>query len=188
MAGTRRVVITIFPEVDLLDATGPAEVFALANRECGRTAYRVELAGRQAGPVATSAGVRLLTDIAFAEVEGSIDTLVVPGAVDLGPAGPVARVDADVVAWVAAVAPAARRVASVCVGAHVPAAAGCSTGRPRRRTGPPPRSWRRSTRPSGWTPTRYSCGPGKCGPARGSARVWTSRSPSSRRTWARTWR
>ena len=129
MAGTRRIVIAVFPDVDLLDVTGPAEVFALANRECGRSAYRVELAGRRAGPVATSAGVRLLTDIAFAEVTGSIDTLVVPGAVDLGPAGPVARVDQDVVAWVAAVAPSARRVASVCVGAHVLAAAGLLDGR-----------------------------------------------------------
>ncbi|MEY9909890.1 transcriptional regulator GlxA family with amidase domain [Catenulispora sp. MAP12-49] len=129
MAGARRVVIAVFPDVDLLDVTGPAEVFALANRECGRTAYRVGLAGRQAGPVATSAGVRLLTDLAFGEVTGAIDTLVVPGAVDLGAAGPVARVDPDVVAWVAAVAPSARRVASVCVGAHVLAAAGLLDGK-----------------------------------------------------------
>jgi transcriptional regulator GlxA family with amidase domain len=128
MAEARRVVIAVFPDVDLLDVTGPAEVFALANRECGRAAYRVELAGRQAGAVATSAGVRLLTDLAFAEVRGTIDTLVVPGAVDIGAAGPIARVDQDVVAWVAAVAPSARRVASVCVGAHVLAAAGLLDG------------------------------------------------------------
>ncbi|MEY9932830.1 transcriptional regulator GlxA family with amidase domain [Catenulispora sp. GP43] len=129
MAGARRVVIAVFPDVDLLDVTGPAEVFALANRECGRTAYRVDLAGRQVGAVATSAGVRLLTDLAFAEVTGAIDTLVVPGAVDIGAAGPVARVDQDVVAWVAAVAPSVRRVASVCVGAHVLAAAGLLDGK-----------------------------------------------------------
>ncbi|MEZ0109170.1 transcriptional regulator GlxA family with amidase domain [Catenulispora sp. EB89] len=129
MAGTRRIVIAVFPDVDLLDVTGPAEVFALANRECGRSAYRVELAGRRVGPVATSAGVRLLTDVAFAEVGGSVDTLIVPGAVNLGAAGPVARVDQDVVAWVAAVAPSARRVASVCVGAHVLAAAGLLDGK-----------------------------------------------------------
>ncbi|MBS2535611.1 DJ-1/PfpI family protein [Catenulispora sp. NF23] len=125
MAEARRVVIAVFPDVDLLDVTGPAEVFALANRESGRTAYRVELAGREtAGAVTTSAGVRLLTDVAFGEVSGSIDTLIVPGAVDIGDSGPVARVDQDVVAWVASVAPSARRVASVCVGAHILAAAG----------------------------------------------------------------
>ncbi|WP_194897773.1 GlxA family transcriptional regulator, partial [Catenulispora pinisilvae] len=52
-----------------------------------------------------------------------------PGAVDIGDSGPVARVDQDVVAWVAAVAPSARRVASVCVGAHVLAAAGLLDGK-----------------------------------------------------------
>ena len=145
MAEARRVVIAVFPDVDLLDVTGPAEVFALANREYGRAAYRVELAGREAaGAVTTSAGVRLLTDVAFGEVtsggvtsgevtygkvSGSIDTLIVPGAVDIGDSGPVARVDPDVVAWVAAVAPSARRVASVCVGAHVLAAAGLLDGK-----------------------------------------------------------
>lgn len=41
-----RVVIAVFPDVDLLDVTGPAEVFALANRESGgRAGYEVRLAG-----------------------------------------------------------------------------------------------------------------------------------------------
>ncbi|HEY0542429.1 MAG TPA: hypothetical protein VGD53_28990 [Actinoallomurus sp.] len=48
-----------------------------------------------------------------------LDTLLVPGAVDAGPGGSVARVDGDVVAWVARVTPLARRVVSVCVGAHL---------------------------------------------------------------------
>jgi transcriptional regulator GlxA family with amidase domain len=127
---TRRVVIAVFPEVDLLDVTGPAEVFSLANREAGaRAGYEVQLAAPARGAVTTSAGVRLLADIAFAEVEGVLDTLLVPGAVDMGPHGPVARIDADIVDWVRRVAPQARRVASVCVGAHVLAAAGLLDGR-----------------------------------------------------------
>ncbi|MGA4838415.1 GlxA family transcriptional regulator [Streptomyces sp. G45] len=127
---THRVVIAVFPDVDLLDVTGPAEVFALANREsAGRTGYEVRLAGPAAGPVTTSAGVRLLTDVAFADVGGQVDTLLVPGAVDMTDAGPRARIDADVVAWVRDTAPHARRVASVCVGAHVLAAAGLLDGK-----------------------------------------------------------
>ncbi|MFE0099944.1 GlxA family transcriptional regulator [Streptomyces sp. NPDC059009] len=125
-----RVVIVVFPDVDLLDVTGPAEVFALANRETGgRAGYEVRLAGPAAGPVRTSAGVRLLADLAFDDVGGQVDTLLVPGAVDMAEAGPVARIDADVVAWVRATAPHARRVASVCVGAHVLAAAGLLDGK-----------------------------------------------------------
>ncbi|MFB7665861.1 GlxA family transcriptional regulator [Kitasatospora sp. NPDC056138] len=133
MPTTRRVVIAVFPDVDLLDVTGPAEVFALANRETGgRAGYQVQLAGRSRGEVTTSAGVRLVTDLCFAEVTevtGVLDTLLVPGAVDLHPGGPVARIDRDVVAWVRTAAPQARRVASVCAGAHLLAAAGLLDGR-----------------------------------------------------------
>ncbi|WP_030558759.1 GlxA family transcriptional regulator [Streptomyces aureocirculatus] len=125
-----RVVIAVFPDVDLLDVTGPAEVFALANRvTAGRAGYHVVLAGPAAGAVRTSAGVRLLTDVAFDDVGDQVDTLLVPGAVDMTDDGPLARIDADVVAWVKATAPHARRVASVCVGAHVLAAAGLLDGK-----------------------------------------------------------
>lgn len=125
-----RVVIAVFPDVDLLDVTGPAEVFALANRETGgRAGYTVQLAGPGAEPVVTSAGVRLVPDLTFAEVGAAVDTLLVPGAVDLTPEGPVARVDDTVVDWVKATAPHARRIASVCVGAHLLAAAGLLDGR-----------------------------------------------------------
>ncbi|MFE2728188.1 GlxA family transcriptional regulator [Kitasatospora sp. NPDC059327] len=130
MPTPHRVVIAVFPEVDLLDVTGPAEVFALANRETdGRAGYQVRLAGPEAGPVVTSAGVRLLADLTFAEVGTAVDTLLVPGAVDLRPDGPVALVDDTVVAWVKETAPHARRIASVCVGAHLLAAAGLLDGR-----------------------------------------------------------
>ncbi|WP_058043575.1 GlxA family transcriptional regulator [Streptomyces roseifaciens] len=127
---SHRVVIAVFPDVDLLDVAGPAEVFALANREtAGRAGYRVRLAGPAAGEVRTSAGVRLLADLAFDEVGGQVDTLLVPGAVDMTDDGPVARIDTDVVAWVKETATHARRVASVCVGAHVLAAAGLLDGK-----------------------------------------------------------
>ncbi|MFG2503082.1 GlxA family transcriptional regulator [Streptomyces sp. NPDC048441] len=130
MPTPHRVVIAVFPDVDLLDVTGPAEVFALANRETGgRAGYEVRLAGPDAGPVVTSAGVRLVADLTFVDVGAAVDTLLVPGAVDMRPEGPVARVDEAVVEWVKATAPHARRIASVCVGAHLLAAAGLLDGR-----------------------------------------------------------
>lgn len=125
MRTPRRVVIAVFPGVDLLDVSGPAEVFARADREAGGSGrYQVLLAGPARGPVTTSAGVRILADAAFAEVDGAVDTLLVPGAVDTGPDGPVPRIDREVVEWVKEAAPNARRVASVDVGAHLLAAAG----------------------------------------------------------------
>ncbi|WP_412077278.1 GlxA family transcriptional regulator [Streptomyces xanthophaeus] len=130
MPTPHRVVVAVFPDVDLLDVTGPAEVFALANRVTdGAAGYTVRLAGPGAEPVVTSAGVRLVPDLAFAEVGAAVDTLLVPGAVDMGPDGPVARIDDGVVEWVKATAPHARRIASVCVGAHLLAAAGLLDGR-----------------------------------------------------------
>lgn len=130
MPTPHRVVVAVFPDVDLLDVTGPAEVFALANRvTAGAAGYAVRLAGPGTEPVVTSAGVRLVPDLAFAEVGAAVDTLLVPGAVDMGPDGPVARVDDGVVEWVKATAPHARRIASVCVGAHLLAAAGLLDGR-----------------------------------------------------------
>ncbi|MER5866795.1 DJ-1/PfpI family protein [Kitasatospora sp. NPDC002040] len=135
MSSSRRIVIAVFPDVDLLDVTGPAEVFALANRETGgRAGYLVQLAGPSSGVVTTSAGVRLIADLSFDSFTGPdgggvLDTVLVPGAVDLHPDGPVARIDQDVVAWVKTVAPQARRVASVCVGAHLLAAAGLLDGK-----------------------------------------------------------
>ncbi|WPO69386.1 MULTISPECIES: DJ-1/PfpI family protein [unclassified Streptomyces] len=131
MPTAHRVVIAVFPDVDLLDVTGPAEVFALAGRETrGRAGYQVRLAGPVAGAVRTSAGVRLLTDVSFEEMaEEPVDTLLVPGAVDMTDGGPVARIDDDVVEWLKETAPRARRVASVCVGAHLLAAAGLLDGK-----------------------------------------------------------
>ncbi|MEU4796567.1 helix-turn-helix domain-containing protein [Streptomyces sp. NPDC023327] len=127
---SHRVVIAVFPDVDLLDVTGPAEVFALANRVTrGRAGYEVHLAGPVVGAVRTSAGVRLLTDVSFDGTDGRVDTLLVPGAVDMTEDGPVARIDAQVVRWLEETAPAARRVASVCVGAHLLAAAGLLDGK-----------------------------------------------------------
>ncbi|MEU1424565.1 DJ-1/PfpI family protein [Kitasatospora sp. NPDC005751] len=130
MPTPHRVVIAVFPDVDLLDVTGPAEVFALANRETGgRAGYEIRLAGPDSGPVVTAAGVRLIADLSFSEVGAAVDTLLVPGAVELRPDGPVARVDEAVVEWVRETAPHARRIASVCVGAHLLAAAGLLDGR-----------------------------------------------------------
>ncbi|MBB6433657.1 GlxA family transcriptional regulator [Streptomyces candidus] len=129
MAAPHRVVVVVFPDVDLLDVTGPAEVFSLANREVGGAPrYEVRLAGPGGGVVRTSAGVRLVTDLALEDVGAAVDTLLVPGAVEAGPEGPVAVVDPGIVAWVRETAPCARRIASVCVGAHVLAEAGLLDG------------------------------------------------------------
>ncbi|MFF4818966.1 GlxA family transcriptional regulator [Kitasatospora sp. NPDC001309] len=132
-AQQRLVVIVLFEGVDLLDVTGPPEVFALLRRETGdAVGYRVVLAAATAEPVTTAAGVRILPDLTFdrAAAEGGIDTLLVPGSVEVDAAGRVRAVaDPEVVGQVRRLAARSRRVASVCVGAHLLAAAGLLDGK-----------------------------------------------------------
>ncbi|MCG6498327.1 GlxA family transcriptional regulator [Kitasatospora sp. A2-31] len=128
----RLVVIVLFEGVDLLDVTGPPEVFSLVQREMDdATGYRVVLAAETTDPVTTSAGVRILPDLSFREASArSIDTLLVPGSVEVDSRRRVrALADPAVVGRVKALAERSRRVASVCVGAHLLAAAGLLDGR-----------------------------------------------------------
>ncbi|MFJ5048998.1 GlxA family transcriptional regulator [Streptomyces sp. NPDC088719] len=128
----RLVVIVLFEGVDLLDVTGPPEVFSLARREADDAdGYEVVLAAETLDPVTTGAGVRVLPDLTFREAAGrGIDTLIVPGSVEVDSERRVhALVDPVVVERVKELAGRSRRVASVCVGAHLLAAAGLLDGR-----------------------------------------------------------
>ncbi|MEV0750054.1 DJ-1/PfpI family protein [Streptomyces sp. NPDC050273] len=128
----RLVVIVLFDGVDLLDVTGPPEVFSLARRETDEAAgYEVVLAAETTAPVTTAAGVRILPDLTFDDLAArSVDTLLVPGAVETDGQGRVRPVtDPAVVCRVERLAGRTRRVASVCVGAHILAAAGLLDGK-----------------------------------------------------------
>ncbi|MFJ7077806.1 GlxA family transcriptional regulator [Streptomyces sp. NPDC098781] len=128
----RLIVIVLFEGVDLLDVTGPPEVFSLVPRETSKgVGYEVVLAAETLEPVRTAAGVRILPDATFQEVgERAIDTLLVPGSVEVDAEGRIHPiVEPGTVARVKALATRARRVTSVCVGAHLLAAAGLLDGR-----------------------------------------------------------
>ncbi|MER7374704.1 GlxA family transcriptional regulator [Streptomyces lanatus] len=128
----RLIVIVLFEGVDLLDVTGPPEVFSLVPRETTeRVGYEVVLAAGTTAPVTTAAGVRILPDATFEEVrERAIDTLLVPGSVEVDAEDRIHPVtDPATVTWVKSLAARARRVASVCVGAHILAAAGLLDGK-----------------------------------------------------------
>jgi transcriptional regulator GlxA family with amidase domain len=130
MPAPRRVVIVAFPGVELLDVTGPAEVFSVASRVLGpeRPGYRVHIATAAGGEVVTSSGVRLMSDLTLAEVDGRVDTLLVSGAIAEDGDKVKAVIDETVSTWLRRAGPQARRVGSICAGAHLLAGAGLLTG------------------------------------------------------------
>jgi transcriptional regulator GlxA family with amidase domain len=125
------VVLVVYDGVQSLDFIGPLEVFAAAQTliaATGRAAesgYRITVVGIDGAPIVTSSGVRIVPAVSLGEAPTSIDTLIVPGGT--GSAGVSA--DGALLDWLRETAPGTRRVASVCTGAFVLAAAGLLDGR-----------------------------------------------------------
>jgi transcriptional regulator GlxA family with amidase domain len=124
----RHIVVIAYPGVQPLDAIGPIEVFAGATRAArglGRDGtYRITLASTDGKVVRSESGVGLATAL-LPEVGERIDTLLLAG----GGGVREARQDARLVAWIKAVAPHCRRVATVCSGAFLGAESGLLDGR-----------------------------------------------------------
>jgi transcriptional regulator GlxA family with amidase domain len=119
-----------FPGAQVLDVTGPLEVFAMASQGLARhgaadPGYQTCLAAPQAGALRCSSGLQLVADIACERLRGPIDTLLVAG----GEGTRAAAADPALVAWIARAAERSRRVASVCSGAFLLAQAGLLDGR-----------------------------------------------------------
>jgi len=114
------------PNVQLLDVSGPLDVFAEANVQSGREAYRLRIVGVEGREIRSSAGARLIADYAVSDAtDESIDTLLVAGS----PNAASVRYSPTVIDWLVREAGAARRVGSICSGAFVLAAAGLLDGR-----------------------------------------------------------
>jgi len=126
MKVARVIAIVAMPGVQLLDVSGPLDVFAEANVQARKDVYRLLIVAKTAGHIRSSSGVRLVPDLAIGDAMGvKIDTLLVAGC----PNAADVRPDVAVVEWLRRIAPRARRYGSVCSGAFLLAATGLIDGR-----------------------------------------------------------
>ena len=122
----RRVGFLIYPDCEILDVCGPFEVFHFADLGLGilgRTkepSYQSLVLAAAPGPIRTLSGMEIVATHRYDEIADGLDTLVVVG----GTGCEEASKDPALVEWVRSIAPKTRRVASVCSGAFILAAAG----------------------------------------------------------------
>ena len=121
----RTVVALAWEGCQVLDITGPAEVFSVAAAMTDGEAYRIQIASLDGGDVVTSSGVRIGAETAIGDIEGPIDTLLVPG----GFTWPEAMYDDRLIAALRTAAARSRRLLAVCAGAFIAGAAGLLDGR-----------------------------------------------------------
>jgi transcriptional regulator GlxA family with amidase domain len=124
-----RVVMLTFPDAQVLDVTGPLEVFSRTARWLADTwghapAYATELVAAEAGPVRMSGGLEIVAQRSFHHVAGC-DTLLVSGGIGWERACE----DEGLLDWLRGMAGRVERIGSVCTGALVLAAAGLLEGR-----------------------------------------------------------
>lgn len=126
---SRTIGIVAFPDVEVLDITGPFEVFNFANLMLIRQGvtqeniYTLKLLAEEPGPVKTLSGLQILAEDVYGASDAEFDTLLIPG-------GDIEKALANqkLIAWIQAMSPKVRRLVSVCTGAFLLAEAGLLNG------------------------------------------------------------
>jgi transcriptional regulator GlxA family with amidase domain len=122
----RRIGFLVFPDCEILDVCGPLEAFYFADhwlRRLGRTAepgYQTLVISAGPGPIRTMSGTGIVATHSYSDIIDNLDTLVVAGGFGVEQASK----NEALVEWVRSITPRTRRVASICSGAFILAAAG----------------------------------------------------------------
>ena len=113
----------VFSDMNLLDFSGPLEVFVTANRlseEYGSSEpYNINIFSSNSEPFVMVSGLKIVTN-PLPKPDMDVDTLVIPGGFGVHSASQ----DSELLSWVASHSVNARRVVSICSGAFILAACG----------------------------------------------------------------
>ncbi|MBA9006838.1 GlxA family transcriptional regulator [Thermomonospora cellulosilytica] len=121
----RRVLVVGYDAAELLDIACITSTLEITNLHGATPAYQVRLASPGGRPVTCATGLTLMAHETLERVTGPLDTLIVSGGLGHGKAA----ADRSIVAHVRRLARESRRIASVCTGTSVLAAAGLLDGR-----------------------------------------------------------
>lgn len=121
----RRVLIVAYDDAQILDIACPSGALDVANRYGAAPPYAIELGTLGGRAPRSSAGIVLASGRGLEAVTGRLDTLIVAGGIGYDRAA----ADERLLAQVRRLARRSRRVASVCTGTYVLAAAGLLDGR-----------------------------------------------------------
>ncbi|MDD9946723.1 MAG: DJ-1/PfpI family protein [Myxococcales bacterium] len=141
----RQIVILALPGAFSLDVLGPLEIFHTAqelldmrvpgttrdsdrSQEHGEVTYNVRLVGALPGPIETLSGVSLVASDVLENIQDDVDTLLVAGG-DIRRMTKALEGHPKLKSELRRVASGTRRLASVCTGSFVLAAAGLLNGK-----------------------------------------------------------
>ena len=130
VAKIRQVSFVAYDGIEIIDLTGPMEVFAFANvilqksGACLEPAYPIQVVAANSGPVIASCGLEITANSAYRDIHDGIDTLMVVGTPDVS----CLLCDPALQEWIREIAPKVNRLASVCTGAFLLAECGLLDG------------------------------------------------------------
>ncbi len=127
---SKKISLVTFTNAQILDVTGPLEVFSMANDFLMKNGnhinppYEIEILSLKKGVVKMSSGIKIIADRSYLSKKEKIDTLLVSG----GSGAYKARENKELIQFIKEEKNRARRIASICSGTFLLAEAGLLKG------------------------------------------------------------